>query len=71
MGVLPEPVAGTARDVTSTLMTVAMAGLGYGVWLGDVRAVGPRVAVAGIATMAFNATPTVKELHLLGLHLQP
>jgi uncharacterized membrane protein YadS len=60
----------TGRDATSALMTVAMAGLGYGVWLGDVRSVGPRVAVAVIASCAFIATATLLQIHLLGVHLQ-
>jgi uncharacterized integral membrane protein (TIGR00698 family) len=70
-GLLPAPVVGMARDATSALMTVAMAGLGYGVWLGDVRRVGPRVALAVVASLAFIAAATLLQLHLLGVHVQP
>jgi uncharacterized integral membrane protein (TIGR00698 family) len=70
-GLLPTPVVGMARDTTSALMTVAMAGLGYGVWLGDVRRVGPRVALAVVVSLAFIATATLLQLHLLGVHVLP
>jgi uncharacterized integral membrane protein (TIGR00698 family) len=67
VGVLPELVVGPARDSSAILMTVAMAGLGYGVHLADVRAVGPRVAVAVVASLAFIATATLLQIFLLGI----
>ncbi|HET7636838.1 MAG TPA: hypothetical protein VFK93_04090, partial [Candidatus Limnocylindria bacterium] len=60
-------VVGPARDSSGILMTVAMAGLGSGVHLADVRAVGPRVAVAVVASLAFIATATLLQIALLGI----
>jgi uncharacterized integral membrane protein (TIGR00698 family) len=67
LGVLPDPIANVARDTSGQLMTIAMAGLGYGVRLSDMRAVGPRVAVAVVASLAFIATATVLLVTLLGI----
>jgi uncharacterized integral membrane protein (TIGR00698 family) len=71
LGLLPEPMVGVARDASGILMTVAMAGLGYGVHLADVRAVGPRVALAVVASLAFIAGMTLLHVHLLGIHQLP
>jgi uncharacterized membrane protein YadS len=64
-------MVGVARDVSGILMTIAMAGLGYGVHLADVRAVGPRVALAVVASLAFIAGMTLLNVHLLGIHQLP
>jgi uncharacterized integral membrane protein (TIGR00698 family) len=71
LGLLPDPMVGVARDVSGILMTVAMAGLGYGVHLADVRAVGPRVALAVVASLGFIAGMTLLHVHLLGIHQLP
>jgi uncharacterized integral membrane protein (TIGR00698 family) len=67
VALLPDTLVGVSRDVSGTLMTVAMAGLGYGVHLADVRAVGPRVAVAVVASLAFIAAATLLQIRLLGI----
>lgn len=50
-GLLPDTVAGPAREASRLLTILAMAGLGFGVELAAVRAVGPRVAAAVVTSL--------------------
>lgn len=67
LGLLPDAVALPARDVSRGLTIVAMAGLGFGVDLAAVRVVGPRVAAAVIASLAFMAGLTLVLIRILGI----
>jgi uncharacterized integral membrane protein (TIGR00698 family) len=67
IGVLPDFVAGPVREVSRLLTILAMAGLGFGVDIASVRSVGPRVALAVIASLAFLAALTLAALKLGGV----
>lgn len=66
-GLVPGPIVDGARDVTGLLMTISMAGLGYGVRLADVRAAGPRVTVAVLGSLACIVAVTLGLLVVLGV----
>lgn len=67
IGPVPESVIGGAREATTLLMTISMAGLGYGVRLADVRSVGPRVGLAVVASLACIVVVTLALMVLLGI----
>ena len=67
LGVLPDAIALPAREASRGLTIVAMAGLGFGVDLAAVRAVGARVAAAVIVSLAFMASLTLVLIRLLGI----
>ena len=66
-GVVPDALADPTREVSRLLKIVAMAGLGFGVELAAVRRVGPRVAVAVVATLGFIATFSLAAMRVAGL----
>ena len=53
LGIITDAFAVPAQDTSRALTTVAMAGLGFGVDLGAVRKVGPRVGAAVIISLSF------------------
>ena len=67
IGWLPDAVALPARDVSRALTIVAMAGLGFGVDVGAVRVVGPRVAAGVCVSLAFMAALTLVLIRALGI----
>ncbi len=67
LGLLPDPLALPAREASRLLTILAMAGLGFGVELAAVRAVGARVGAAVIASLAFLAAFTIVALRALGI----
>jgi uncharacterized integral membrane protein (TIGR00698 family) len=67
VGLLPDAVAAPTREASRLLTIVAMAGLGFGVELGAVRRVGPRVALAVVASLAFMIGSTLALLRVVGL----
>jgi uncharacterized integral membrane protein (TIGR00698 family) len=66
-GLLPDAIAAPAREVSRLLTVLAMAGLGFGVELAGVRAVGPRVAVAVVASLLVLAALALGGVRLLGI----
>lgn len=67
LGLLPAPVVAGARDTTTVLMTIAMAGLGYGVRLSDVRGVGLRVGLAVVGSVAVMVAVTLALIWVLAI----
>lgn len=67
VGLLPDALSGAAREVSRLLTIIAMAGLGFGVDVAAVRSVGPRVAVAVIASLVFLVGLTISALRLGGI----
>jgi len=67
LGLLPDAFAGPAREASRLLTVVAMAGLGFGVELAAVRRVGPRVALAVVASLTFMVVFTLAMLRLAGV----
>ena len=66
-GLLPDAVAGAAREASRALTVVAMAGLGFGVELAAVRAVGPQVAATAVASLLLLTALAVAGVRGLGL----
>lgn len=67
IGLVPAPLVGGARETTSLLMTISMAGLGYGVRLADVRGVGLRVGGSVVGALTFMIVTTLVLIQLLGI----
>ena len=67
VGLLPDLVAQSLRTLGIWLTVLAMAGLGLGVRLAVVRTVGPRVALAVIASLATMISLTLALIGLLGI----
>jgi uncharacterized integral membrane protein (TIGR00698 family) len=67
LGMLPDVVAGPARDVGRLVTILAMAGLGFGVEVAAVRTVGVRVGAAVIASLVFMAGFTLLVIRVVGL----
>lgn len=67
LGLIPDPIAGPARNVGAWLTVLAMAGLGLGVRLSVVRTVGPRVAVTVMASLAMLLVLTLILVRALGI----
>jgi len=65
VGLLPPAIGDAAAALSRLLTILAMAGLGFGVELASVRAVGRRVAVAVVGALSFMAIFTVALIHLL------
>jgi uncharacterized integral membrane protein (TIGR00698 family) len=66
-GVVSDGLGGRAQSLSTVLFIVAMAGLGFGVDLKHVRAVGPRVAAAVLASMGFMILASLAGTALLQL----
>ncbi len=66
-GVLPAAVAAPLQEASRWLTTLAMAGLGFGVALAAVRAVGLRVGLAIIGALVFLVTFTVVLLRVFAV----
>lgn len=66
-GLLPDPLAQTARISASWLTTLAMAGLGLGVRFAAIRLVGPRVTLAVILSLGFLISATLLLIWALGI----
>jgi len=66
-GVLPPAVTSPLQDASRWLTILAMAGLGFGVELAAVRAVGPRVGVAILCALGFMVTFTVILLRVFSI----
>jgi uncharacterized integral membrane protein (TIGR00698 family) len=64
---LPYTLIAPASDVGRLVTILAMAGLGFGVEIASVRAVGLRVGVAVIASLAFMASFTLVVIRVAGL----
>lgn len=64
---LPTALIDPARLTSRTLTMIAMAGLGFGVDIRTVRAVGPRVGVAVVISLLFLATVTLVALKMGGI----
>jgi uncharacterized integral membrane protein (TIGR00698 family) len=67
LGLVPDVVAGTARQASSGLTILAMAGLGLGVDLAAVRRVGPRVACAVLLSLVFLLSSVTIAVHAFDL----
>lgn len=67
VGVLPDIVAQPARALGGWLTILAMAGLGLGVRLAAIRAVGPRVAMAVLISLALLIGLTLGLIRALGV----
>lgn len=67
IGLVPDSVVEGTRGPTTLLMTISMAGLGYGVRLAGVRTVGPRVGLAVLGSLACIVAVTLGLLGLLGI----
>jgi uncharacterized integral membrane protein (TIGR00698 family) len=65
--VISPEAGGHAQTVSKTLFIIAMAGLGLGVDLRAVRAVGGAVAATVLATMAFMLLVSIAGTSILGL----
>ncbi|MGE3909896.1 MAG: YeiH family protein [Chloroflexota bacterium] len=68
VGLLPDMVAQPARTLGGWLTVLAMAGLGLGVRLSAIRAVGPRVAVAVIVSLTILIGTTLILIRALGIN---
>jgi uncharacterized integral membrane protein (TIGR00698 family) len=68
LGLVPAEVAAPLREVSRVLTIVAMAGLGFGVELAAVRAVGARVGTAVIVSLTFMIVLTLTLIFALGIH---
>jgi len=64
-GVIPEPIAGRLASASSFLTLVAMAGLGLGVDLRELRRAGPRISIAAAAAMLALVTLGVLSIRVL------
>jgi uncharacterized integral membrane protein (TIGR00698 family) len=67
LGLLPDAVANATREVSRALTVVAIAGLGFGVDLAQVRRVGPHVGAAAVLLFVLLAAFTVVALKLAGI----
>ena len=67
LGLLPDAVANPTRELSRWLTILAMAGLGFGVELKSVRAVGPRVGVAVVLSLLFMVSLTLLLLRVFGI----
>jgi uncharacterized integral membrane protein (TIGR00698 family) len=65
VGLLPPAIGDAAAALSRLLTILAMAGLGFGVELASIRAVGRRVAVAVVGALSFMAIFTVALIHML------
>lgn len=66
-GLIPEPLAASAKEASRLLTIVAMAGLGLGVDFAVLRKVGPRVAIAVCGSLGFLITLSLSLI--LWLHV--
>jgi len=66
-GLLPAAIAAPLQEASRWPTTLAMAGLGFGVELAAVRAVGVRVGAAVIGALAFMVTFTVILLRIFSV----
>jgi uncharacterized integral membrane protein (TIGR00698 family) len=66
-GLVPDALTEPTRELSRLLTIVAMAGLGFGVELAAVGRVGPRVAVAVVATLGFIAAFSLAAMRVAGL----
>ena len=67
IGLIPDSVAMASREAARWAAVFAMAGLGLGVELAVVRSVGPRVAIAVVASLAFMVVATLSAILIVGL----
>lgn len=67
VGLIPEPAALAAKDVSRLLTILAMAGLGLGVEVAAVRRVGPRVALAVSGSLLFLIGLSLSLIRGLGI----
>jgi uncharacterized integral membrane protein (TIGR00698 family) len=67
LGLLPDPLAGALREAGKWLTVVAMAGLGMGVKLAAIRAVGPKVFGAVILSLAVLIALTLVLIRAFGI----
>ena len=67
LDLLPTVVVDPAKQLSRALTMLAMAGLGFGVDIRSVRAVGPRVGVAVVLSLSFMAAVTLAWLKLGGV----
>ena len=67
--VISEDIGLQARSISKLLFVVAMAGLGLGVDVREVGAVGPRVAVTILGTMCFMIVLALVGIQVLDLGL--
>jgi uncharacterized membrane protein YadS len=66
-GILPQAVADPVREVSRLLTILAMAALGLGVDVGQVRKVGRPVALAVVASLAVMITLSAILIKALGI----
>lgn len=64
-GMIPDPIAGQLASVSGVLTLVAMAGLGLGVDLRELRRAGPRVSLAAALAMLMLVTLGVLSIRML------
>ena len=67
-GMIAEPIAGQLASVSGFFTLIAMAGLGLGVDLRELRRAGPRVSIAAAAAMLALVTFGVLCIRLLRIH---
>jgi uncharacterized integral membrane protein (TIGR00698 family) len=68
VGIVPDDLSARAADLSRLLTLLAMGGLGYGVELIGLKKVGPVVAVAVFASLAFMASFSIVLIHLLAIN---
>jgi len=69
VGLVPTGLGGGAQNLSKTLTVVAMAGLGLGVELGEVRRAGPRVALVVVGLLVLLVGLALTLIRVLGLGL--